>query len=219
MRVGVLGTGGVGRTIGTKLVGLGHEVRMGSRAAGGAAAAGWSAALGAAASEGTFAEAADFGEIVFVCTSGAGTVDAVGSARAGLAGKVLIDVTNPLEFSGGGPSLFVGITDSLGERVQEAVPEARVVKALNTVTAEVMVDPGLVPGDHVLFVCGNDPVAKERTVAVLGEFGWPADRVIDCGDLTGARATEAYLLIWLRLMNWVGDARFNIDVRRPGPTR
>jgi len=213
MRIGVLGTGAVGRTIATKLVALGHEVRMGSRVADSEAATAWSAGLGAAASHGTFADAAKFGELAFNCTAGAGAVEATGSASAALDGKLLIDVSNPLDFSGGTPSLFVGTTDSLGEQLQRALPGTLVVKALNTMNAEVMVDPAIVPGDHVAFVCGDDADAKARTVALLAELGWPPDRVVDCGDISGARATEGYLLIWLRMMRWVGGPRFNIAVR------
>lgn len=216
MRIGVLGTGMVGRTIATKLVELGHEVRMGSRAAGNEAATAWSAGLGDAASEGTFADAAQFGELAFNCTAGVGAQAAVGSASHALEGKLLIDVSNPLEFPGGSPSLFVAITDSLGERIQRALPATSVVKALNTMNADVMVDPAIVPGDHVAFVCGDDAGAKARTVALLGELGWPAQRVVDCGDITGARATEAYLLIWLRMMGWAGASHFNIAVQRAG---
>lgn len=214
MRIGVLGTGTVGRTIATKMIELGHEVRMGSRAVGNEAARAWSAGLGAAASEGTFVDAAWFGELAFNCTAGAGALEAVGSASQALEAKLLIDVSNPLEFPGGSPSLFVGITDSLGERIQRALPATSVVKALNTMNADVMVDPGIVPGDHVAFVCGDDADAKARTVALLGEIGWPAQRVVDCGDITGARATEGYLLIWLRMMAWAGEPHFNIAVQR-----
>jgi len=117
-------------------------------------------------------------------------------------------------FPEGQPTLSVGITDSLGERIQRALPGTSVVKALNTMNCDVMVDPGLVPGDHVVFVCGDDAGAKARTVALLGELGWPPERVVDAGDITGARATEAYILIWLRMMGWAGGARFNIAVQR-----
>jgi len=127
---------------------------------------------------------------------------------------VLIDVSNPLEFPGGSPTLFVGITDSLGEQIQRALPGTAVVKALNTMNADVMVDPDSVPGDHVVFVAGNDSGAKGRATGILSDLGWPADRVIDAGDMTGARATEGYLLIWLKMMGWVGGSRFNIAIER-----
>jgi predicted dinucleotide-binding enzyme len=204
----------VGKALGTKLAELGHEVRMGSRSAGNEAAAEWAAA-GERASHGTFAEAAEHGELVLNCTAGAGAVDAVSSASDGLRGKVLVDVSNPLDFSQGGlPSLFVAVSDSLGERVQRAVPDARVVKALSTMNADVMVDPGSVPGEHVAFVCGDDAGAKEQVVALLGELGWPGERVLDLGDLSAARGMEAYLLLWLRMMNALGTARFNVALPR-----
>jgi predicted dinucleotide-binding enzyme len=205
----------VGKALGTKLAELGHEVRMGSRSATSEAAAEWVAAAGEGASQGTFADAADHGELVLNCTAGAGAVDAVSSAADKLRGKVLVDVANPLDFSGGGlPSLFVAVTDSLGEQVQRAVPEARVVKALSTMNADVMVDPDSVPGDHVAFICGDDEGAKEEVVRLLGEVGWPGERVLDLGDLSAARGMEAYLLLWLRMMNALGTARFNVALPR-----
>ena len=216
MRIGVLGTGAVGQTIATKLVEIGHEVRMGSRSTSSEAASAWSAGLGEAASAGTFADAAHFGELAFNCTAGAGALQAVGAAADALEGKLLIDVSNPLEFGGDPPSLFVAITDSLGEQIQRALPATSVVKALNTMNADVMVDPAIVPGEHVAFVCGDDPDAKAKTAALLNAFGWPTERVIDCGDITGARATESYLLLWLRMMSSVGGAHFNIAVHRGG---
>lgn len=215
MRIGVLGTGIVGVTLGSALVERGHEVRMGSRSADNPAAAEWSRER-SGASAGTFADAAAFGDVVLNCVSGAGAVAAVASAAEGLAGKLLIDVSNPLEFPPGGPpTLFVGVTDSLGERVQRAVPQARVVKALNTMTCTVMVEPARVAGDHVAFVCGDDPEGKSRTRALLGELGWPDERILDIGDLAGARATEGYVLLWVRLMGVVGGADFNIALQRP----
>jgi predicted dinucleotide-binding enzyme len=215
MRIGVLGTGMVGRAIGSRLVELGHEVKMGSRTAGNERAMAWAAEAGPLASEGTFSGAAGFGEVAISCLSGAAAVDALSEIGGELEDKLLIDVTNPLEFSADGPpTLFVGIDDSLGERVQRVLPATRVVKALNTMNCDVMVHPTLVPGEHVVFVCGNDEGAKAETRKLLGEFGWPAGRVVDIGDITAARATEAYLLLWLRIMGALGTARFNIAVHR-----
>lgn len=214
MRIGVLGTGTVGRTIATKLIELGHEVRMGAREADNPVAAEWAGLHHlSTASTGTFADAAAFGEFAFNCTAGVGSVAAVTSAAEALGGKLLIDVANPLDFSGEAPSLFVGLTDSLAEQIQRALPGTHVVKALNTMTASVMVDPTLVTGDHVAFVCGDDDSAKGRTAVLLEQMGWPAARVIDVGDLTGARATEGYLLLWLRMMGAVGGATFNIAIQ------
>jgi predicted dinucleotide-binding enzyme len=218
MRIAVLGTGMVGRTLGSKLAELGHEVRMGSRTAGNENAAAWAAETGAAASAGDFADAAAFGELVLNCTSGTVSLEALEAAGAGnLAGKVLIDVSNPLDFAQGfPPSLSICNTDSVGESIQRAFPEARVVKALNTVNCALMVDPGRVPGDHALFMCGNDAGAKGETLSLLGELGWPAERVVDLGDITGSRGMEMYLALWLRLMVTGGTADFNVALVRSG---
>lgn len=199
MRIGVLGTGMVGRTVSGKLEALGHDVRVGSRTAGDGKV--------------VFADAAAHGEVLFNCTAGSGSLDALAAAgEENLAGKLLIDVSNALDFSGGGPALFTTSTDSLGERIQAAFPAARVVKALNTMNCTVMVDPGLVPGDHVVFVCGNDDAAKDEARELLGEFGWPAERIVDLGDISGARGTEMYVMLWVLLMRTTGSATFNIAV-------
>jgi 8-hydroxy-5-deazaflavin:NADPH oxidoreductase len=216
MRIAVLGTGVVGRTLGSKLAELGHEVRMGSRTAGNETAVEWAAGAGPGASAGDFADAASFGELILNCTSGTASLQALEAAGAeNLAGKVLIDVANPLDFSGGfPPTLSIANTDSLGESIQRAFPEARVVKALNTINCAVMVDPGRVPGNHVLFICGNDDAAKRETLSLLGELGWPAERVVDLGDIAGSRGMEMYLPLWLRLMVTGGTADFNVTVAR-----
>ncbi len=206
----------VGTTIASKLVGLGHEVRMGSRTADNERAAEWARAAGANASQGTFADAAAFGELLFNCTAGTASLHALGAAGAeNLASKTLVDVSNPLDFSRGmPPSLFVCSTDSLAEQIQRAFPDARVVKALNTIGCEVMVDPARVPGGHHVFVCGNDDGAKSQVVELLESFGWPRDRILDLGDLTAARGTEAYLLLWLRLWGALDTRFLNIEVVR-----
>jgi 8-hydroxy-5-deazaflavin:NADPH oxidoreductase len=199
MRIGVLGTGMVGRAISGRLEELGHDVRVGSRTAGDGAV--------------TFAAAAAHGEVLFNCTNGAASLDALTAADAdNLDGKVLIDMANPLDFSGGGPALFITSTESLGERIQAAFPTARVVKSLNTMNCNLMVDPASVPGDHVVFVCGNEAAAKAQARELLGEFGWPAERVLDLGDITAARGTELYLMLWVRLIGVVGGPTFNISV-------
>jgi predicted dinucleotide-binding enzyme len=146
---------------------------------------------GRGASRGTFADAASHGELVFNCTSGAGTLDALAAAgEENLRGKVLIDVANPLDFSKGmPPTLFVFGEDSLGEQLQRAFPETKVVKALNTVNCQVMVDPSRVPGDHDIFVSGNDAAAKATVTEILRDwFGWKS--AIDLGDMSAARGTE-----------------------------
>jgi 8-hydroxy-5-deazaflavin:NADPH oxidoreductase len=216
MKIGMLGTGMVGRTVGAKLVALGHEVRMGSRSAGGESARAWAEEAGDGASEGTFADAAAFGEVVFNCTAGGASLDALDAAGAeNLDGKVLVDVANPLDFSAGmPPTLSVCNDDSLGESIQRAHPGARVVKTLNTMNCEVMTDPGIAGGDHVVFVCGDDDDAKAEVAGLLGEIGWSDDRIVDLGDLSAARGTEMYLPLWLRMMGSVGTPHFNISIQR-----
>lgn len=214
MRIGVLGTGVVGKAIADRLAGLGHEVTMGSRSADNPDASDWARSAGEHAGHGTFADAADAGELLFNCTAGTGSLDALRSAgRERLAGKVLIDVANPLDFTGSmPPSLLVSNTDSLGEQIQRAFPEARVVKALNTMRCQIMVDPSRVPGAHDVFVCGNDVAAKRQVRELLTTFGWPEGSIVDLGGISSARGTEAYLLLWVRLWGALGSRDFNIHV-------
>ena len=216
MRIGVLGTGSVGKTIGSKLVALGHEVTMGSRRPDNEQATAWVASTGAGAKHGTFADAGAFGELVFNCTSGIGSLEALAAAgEENLNGKTLVDVSNPLDFSQGmPPTLSVCNDDSLGEQIQRSFPEAKVVKALHTVNASVMVDPASVPGEHDIFVSGNDEEAKTQVGELLQSFGWPPERILDLGDISAARATEMYLPLWLRLMGATGGPNFNIRVVR-----
>jgi predicted dinucleotide-binding enzyme len=213
MRIAILGTGIVGKTLGTALAKRGHEVRMGSRKAGGEKARAWVKETGGQASEGSFADAAGFGEIVFNCTAGQASLDALRQAGPlNLRGKILIDVSNPLDFSKGmPPTLSVCNNDSLGEQIQKAFPETHVVKTLNTVTTAVMVDPALIPGPHTMFVSGNDSNAKNAVTKLLKEeFGWK--EILDLGDLSAARAQEMYLPLWLRLYMKLQTANVNIHV-------
>lgn len=222
MRIGVLGTGVVGRTLGSALVMAGHDVTMGSRTTDNATAAAWvaqqSGHSGTAASS-DFAGAAGTAELVVNATAGAVSLAALSAAGAqNLAGKPLLDVANPLDFSAGfPPKLSICNDDSLGETIQRAFPQARVVKSLNTVNCAVMVDPGRVPGRHCIFVAGNDSTAKDTVTGLLAQFGWPQGSVIDLGDISAARATEMYLPLWLRLMTALGSPDFNLNVVRPAP--
>jgi predicted dinucleotide-binding enzyme len=126
---------------------------------------------------------------------------------------VLIDVANPLDFSGGlPPSLTVGNTDSLGEQIQRAYPKAKVVKTLNTMSAEVMVEPSLVPGRHTVFIAGEDVGAKARVRALLQDFGWPNHDILDLGSIAASRGTEAYVTLWLRFWAAAGTRVLNIKV-------
>jgi hypothetical protein len=214
MRYGVLGTGMVGQALASKLVELGHEVMMGSRTAGNEKATAWVAQAGERGREGTFREAAAFGEVLINCTQGAVSVKALQSLDAkDVDGKVLIDAANPLDFSQGMPAtLTICNTDSLGESLQRAFPGAKVVKALNTCNCQVMVDPGRVPGEHDIFVCGNDAGAKETVKSLLRDFGWKS--IIDVGDITAARATEQLMPIWLRLYGVYQSPDFNYRIAR-----
>jgi 8-hydroxy-5-deazaflavin:NADPH oxidoreductase len=218
VRIGVLGTGAVGRTLAQKLVADGHEVRMGARSADNEAAVQWSRQAGERASNATFGDAAAFGDLVVNATAGTASLDVLrGIERDGLKGKVLLDVANPLDFSRGfPPSLFVSNTDSLGEQLQRELPDTKVVKALNTVNCEVMVDPGFVPGRHTVFVAGDDEPAKETVTGLLRQFGWPADAILDLGGIDAARATEMYLPLWLRLFSTAGTPHVSIEVKHAG---
>lgn len=214
-KFGVLGTGNVGKTIGAKLISLGHEVMMGSRTSNNEKAAEWVAENGTKASQGTFADAAAFGEILFNCTKGMLSIEILNSAgKENLKNKILIDVTNPLDFTHGfPPTLTVCNDNSLGEQIQETFPETLVVKALNTMTCSVMVHPQLVnQGDHDLFICGNDQEAKTKVNEILMSFGWNVSNIHDLGDITCARGTEQYLPLWVRLMSKLGTANFQIKL-------
>jgi predicted dinucleotide-binding enzyme len=212
MKIGILGTGVVGETFGNKLLTLGHEVKIGGRQPTNEKGEAWAKKAGDKGSYGTFADAAAFGELVFNCTKGEGAVAAVTAAKAGLAGKVLVDVTNPLDFSGGfPPTLSVFGKDSLGEQIQRALPDTKVVKSFNTINCEVMVDAARVGGDSDLFVSGNDAEAKATVSRFAREqFGWK--NIVDLGDITTARGTEAYLLLWVRLYGALKSGDFNIKI-------
>ena len=201
----------VGEALGTKLVRLGHHVTMGSRTPDNENAARWAKKNGVNASQGTFADAAALSEMVFLCTKGEVTLDVIRSAGASaFDGKVVVDVSNPLDFSRGmPPSLLLCNTDSLGEQVQKALPTAKAIKTLNIVNCEVMVDPA--KGGHpTMLLCGNDPEAKEKIVALLESLGWKD--IIDLGDITKSRTTEMLLPLWLSLMGTFGHPNFGFKV-------
>lgn len=211
MKYAVLGTGMVGHALATALVKAGHAVCMGSRTADNPKATAWASENGGTC--GTFSDAAAFAEVVICATNGQHTLAALEAAgKDAIGSKIVIDISNPLDFSNGfPPSLFTGTSDSLGERIQAAYPDARVVKTLNTVNCDLMVDPGMLPGDHVMFVCGNDADAKAQVTALLTDgFGWRS--VIDLGDITNARGTEAWLMLWVRLWKSLGHSNFNISL-------
>jgi 8-hydroxy-5-deazaflavin:NADPH oxidoreductase len=224
MRIGILGTGGVGRSMAEGLTARGHEVTIGTRSVEALMARTEQDAMGnepyASWSErnpevglGTFAEAAAHGELVVNATNGMGSLEALAAAgRENLDDKVLIDISNPFDFSRGmPPSLFVCNTDSLGEQIQREYPGARVVKTLNTVASNLMVDPSVVAGgDHTVFISGDDQEAKAQVREILSSFGWR--HILDLGDITTARGAEMYVAMWVRLWQLLGTAVLNVKV-------
>ena len=194
IRIGILGSGVVGRALGTGFINLGHEVRIGSRSP--EKLSDWVAASGDRASVGSFAEAAQFGDVLVVATLGVATEEAIRMAGVeNFEGKVVIDTTNPLDFSAGAPPrLSVGHTDSLGEQIQRLLPEARVVKAFNTVGSHLMVNPKFAEGKPDMFLCGNDEDAKKVVSQVCEHFGWG---VIDIGTIEGSRHLEPMCMVWV----------------------
>jgi predicted dinucleotide-binding enzyme len=226
MKIAVIGSGTVGRALAGRTAQLGHEVTIGTRdpqatlartdtdAMGNPPFSVWSADHPDIALR-TFADAASGADLVINATAGGGTLEALRRTGAeNLAGKVLIDVSNPLDFSGGfPPTLFVKDEDSLVEQVQAAFPDTKVVKTLNTLTASLMVDPAsLGGGDHTIFLSGDDAGAKAKVAELLRSFGWRD--IIDLGELSTARGPEMLLPIWLRLVSKLGTPNFNFKIVR-----
>jgi len=226
MKIAVLGTGSVGRAQAAGLAALGHGVVVGTRDPGATLARTEPDAFGNPPFKvwleahpriglGSLAEAAAQGEVIVNAINGGGTLQALESAgEENLAGKVLIDIANPLDFSTGmPPSLLVANDDSLGEQVQRRFPDVKVVKALNTMNALLQVAPGqLADGDHTAFVSGDDADAKQTVTDLLASLGWKD--VIDLGDITTARGTEMYLALWTRLYMVLPSPMFSIKVVR-----
>jgi 8-hydroxy-5-deazaflavin:NADPH oxidoreductase len=213
VRIAVIGTGTVGRTLGEGLAKVGHDIVLGTRdPARTRARDEWQAT---SLSLGSYGEVGTGAELFVNATSGEASLDALRAVGDdALAGKVLIDVSNALDHSGGfPPTLFVSNTDSLAEQLQRAFPHTKVVKAFNTMTAAVMVNPGdLGGGDSTIFVAGNDADARATVSGVAADLGWTD--VMDLGDLTAARGMEMWLPLWLRLLMALGGAKFNIKVVR-----
>lgn len=215
-KIGVFGTGDVGRTIATKLVALGYEVKMGSRTATNEIALKWANENGGKASAGTFADAAAFGEIIFNCTKGEITLSVF--ELAGLKffkGKIIADLSNPLDFSKGFPPTLTEQyinTTSLGEEIQKLLPDAYVVKTLNMVTCAVMVNLKLSPGDATMLICGNHAKAKQEVTEILHQFGWKD--VLDLGEIVGARGMEMYLALWVRLFLATNNVNVTFRINR-----
>lgn len=230
MKIAVLGTGNVGKTISPRLIELGHQVMLGTRDVaetlartvkdiyGGPSFSEWYADH-KQVKVGTFAEAATFGEIIINATNGSNAIAVLKMAGASaLNGKTLIDLTNPLDFSKGMPPTLIGTlcnNNSLGEEIQRSFPKANVVKAMNTMWCGLMINPGqLGNGDHNVFICGNEVGAKSSVVELLAQFGWKPENIIDLGDITASRGTEMILPLWLRVMNTNGSAVFNFKIIR-----
>jgi predicted dinucleotide-binding enzyme len=218
MKIGVLGTGVVGEAIATALINKGHHVMIGSRTANNEKTTAWKKNAGNNASAGTFAEAALYGELIFTCLNGEYALNAIDTIDTeNLADKIVIDVTNPLDFTQGMPPRILenlGNSKSLGEEMQKAAPKAFVIKTLNTVNYNLMVDARKVNnGDHNLFICGNDMNAKNKAKHFLVDnFHWRADRLIDLGGIEGARAIEAIVPFWVLVYQSLGTPLFNFKI-------
>ena len=226
MKIGVLGTGVVGQTIAGKLADLGHEVVIGTRSVAktlnpaaenesGKSFLDWHGSHSKIRLE-DFSRAAQHGDVVFNCTSGMSTLSALNLAGVeNLSNKTLIDLSNPLDFSNGfPPTLSVCNDSSLAEQIQAAFPKTNVVKSLNTMTASLMIDPGLLNEDHNVFLSGNVASAKAEVVEILKEFGWKESNILDLGDITTSRGVEMYLPLWLRLWGSLQNGVINIKVVR-----
>ena len=215
-KIAVLGTGMVGNVIGSKLIQLGYSVMMGSRTTNNEKALAWVAANGANSSAGTFADAAQFGDLVFNCTKGEAVLDILKSAGIeNFDGKTVIDISNPLDFSKGMPPSLIPAwtnTNSLGEEIQKLLPRANVVKTLNIVNCEVMVDAKRSGGDPTMFMSGNSAEAKAGVKDMLNRFGWTD--IIDLGDISTARGTEMMLPIWIRTWMATGNGHFAFKIVR-----
>lgn len=225
MKIAVLGTGVVGQTLAEKLASLGHQVSIGTRNVqdalsrtnpdnfGRPSFKEWSK-NNSSVKVGTYAEAVAGAEIIVNATNGGGSIEALQLAgKNNLSGKILLDISNPLDFSKGmPPSLFVCNTDSLGEQIQRTFPELKVVKSLNTMNAYIMVNPGLVPEEHQAFMSGNDEGAKGKVKELLKSFGWKDTMIIDMGDISTARGTEQLLPIWIRLWGALKTPMFNFRI-------
>lgn len=228
MKIAVLGTGTVGRTFAERFISLNHEVMMGTRNVSeklvsneqdfyGSAPFGEWHTQNQKIQLGTFAEAAEFGEIIFNATKGIDSINALKQAdEKNINGKVLVDIANPLNFSQGmPPSLLPALsnTNSLGEEIQRTFPDAKVVKALNTMWCGLMVNPNMLGGgNHTSFICGNNTDAKEKVKSIMKEFGWKGENIFDLGDISSARGTEAMLPVWLRIYNATQNGAFNFKI-------
>jgi predicted dinucleotide-binding enzyme len=224
MKIAVFGTGVVGRTLSEGLSKQGHDVAIGTRDVDQTLARTEADAMGnppfsewqnhhSEVQLTTFEAAASSAEVVVNATSGGGSLAALEAAGSELDGKVLVDVANPLDFTQGmPPTLSVANTDSLAEQIQQAFPSSKVVKALNTMNARLMIEPSRLPEEHAVFLAGEDAGAKDTVRRLLQELGWSSDNIVDVGGIRAARGLEMYLPLWLSLMGALGTADFNIKL-------
>jgi 8-hydroxy-5-deazaflavin:NADPH oxidoreductase len=227
MKIAVFGTGSVGQTLATRLAGLGHAVVLGTRNVEnslarvekdfyGTPTVGEFLAANPQILLKTFAIAAENAEIIVNATKGTGSNEAFELAGVSIKNQIVIDISNPLDFSAGGlPTMIVGLsnTNSLGEALQNQFPNLKIVKTLNTMWSGLMVQPSMVGGgDHVNFICGNDEVAKSTVKTILQSFGWPLENMLDLGDITAARGTEAILPLWVRIWSVTQNGVFNFKL-------
>ena len=195
-KIGILGTGDVGRALGKGFTGHGHKTMLAGREANNEKAAAWAKEVGANGSTGTFADAAKFGDVLVLATSWSGTENVIKLAGADhFKDKIVIDATNPLAMGPAGPSLALAGNDSGGEQVQRWLPGAHVVKAFNTIGNGVMVNPKFEAGKPDMFIAGNDAEAKKAVTTVLEVFGW---ETIDLGGIESARLLEPLAMIWVK---------------------
>jgi 8-hydroxy-5-deazaflavin:NADPH oxidoreductase len=226
MNIAILGTGTVGRTLATGFSERGHQVAIGTRDVAETLARTESDAMGnppfsqwhadhPGVDLATFREAASTAELVVNATSGGSSLAALEAAGSGLEDKIIVDVANPLDFSQGmPPTLSIANTDSLAEQIQQTFPRSKVVKALNTMTAHLMIEPSLLSEGHEVFLAGDDLVAKGKVHDLLVELGWKEDHINDLGGIRAARGLEMYLPLWVSLMGKLGTADFNIKLVR-----
>jgi 8-hydroxy-5-deazaflavin:NADPH oxidoreductase len=227
MKIAILGTGNVGQTLAAKLVSLGYEVMIGTRDVKDASSRTSADRYGnpgfgswlkdnKKVKLGTNSEASSFGQLVINATNGAGSLAALTAANASnMKDKIIVDIANPLDFSSGTLALIPDLsnTNSLGEEIQRSFPMSKVVKTLNTMWCGLMVDPGMIgDGDHINYISGNDPDAKKSVIDILKKIGWKKENIIDLGDISGSRATEAILPIWLRVRGVVNTGAFNFKI-------
>lgn len=214
MNIGILGTGMVGQALATKFKELGHEVSMGSRTSDNENALEWAGKNGGGS--GTFNDVASRSDVLFNCTNGSVSLEALALIDSNnLEGKILVDVANELKYENGKLESLASATNSLGKKIQDAYPQVKVVKSFNTLNAHIMVNPSLVPGDHNVFLSGNDLTAKQTVSELFQEIGWKSDNIIDLGGIETAVGPEMFMGFWITLFTSgkLGDSgMFNVSI-------